>query len=639
MTDEKRVYFLFSRLETDQTHKAIYNSVIDYFIDNNNAYASVIDFSESLKKKNLNFSPEGIKQVLLKLNYPKLFDQLKPEKGLDEPFRFKSIVFGELSSYTNYILKLNDYVNSFLGSKGYPKKRSDAVIEILLETIFNRNIQYLKKILSVKEEVKLQLQTNGQLSKFSKKDCDYYNEMILESGKSFNEILRVLILKMFEFLSLNYNSKHQETMNQRFNGRIFYLDSSFILRLLGFDNDIREERSINLINILKEIKGVGFVVHRETIREAQFKIKELITNTIPLIQHRERVLMKIFEYIPEKGSNVVNLYFKLKEIGTVSSEKDFLLFYSNITQKLESIFSTKSFRIDDKTIKVSKSKNKDLLDRLTKTEKTKFRIRHIINLLNHIENLRGPNCFNPFDIKYWLITTDNKTLEIDQEICVKSNNALKSVCILPTELIRMIDGVGEITGDHISVFKKYILQSHLFIENYTEKDIINIKRIATLVESVNLEVYDSEIMIENLFEKNSFLDIEERLDQISSEKMKNETLVTLFNEANENYIETKYSQILRRLTAKYKNQTKFIFPIIVFFIPAIFFLYIAFQIINPNLSFADPKTYFIRESWDALNIVITIFNASILAFAIFIYKKHSKRFTSWFINLKMKNIK
>lgn len=639
MTDDKRVYFLFSRLETDQSHKAIYNIVIDYFIDNKNNYSSVIDISQSLISKQINFSPEAIHQVLLQLNYSELFDHLNPEKELNEPFRFRTNVYEKLSNYTNYINKLRVYVNTFLGSKGYPKKRSESVVEILLETIFNRNIQYLKKILSAKEEIKLKLQTNGKHVNYSKKDCEYYNEMILESSEEFNEILRVIILKMFEFLSLNHNPKHKESMNQKFNGRVFYLDSSFILRLLGFDNEIREERSKKLINILKEITDVEFVVHRETIAEAQFRIKELISYSIPIIQHRERIIKKIFEYVPEKGSNVVNLYFHLKSLGKISNEKDFLLHFGNINQKLKEIFTTQKYRIDDASIKLSKTKTEDLLNKLTKTEKSKPRIKHIIKLLNHLENLRGANSYNPFDIKYWLITTDNVTLNIDYEICEKSESALKSVCILPTELIRMIDGVGEITGDHISVFKNYILQSHVFVENYSQEDINIIERIATLIETIDLEKYDSEEMIKNLFEKNSFSDIQKRLNQIVSEKEKNEALVTLFNDANEGYIETKYTSILLRLSANYKCFASCIFPVIVFILPSIFFIYIGTQIINPNFKIIDPKTYFIKESWDSLNIVLTIFNGTILTIAILIYNKYSEKFIKWYTGWRLKKYK
>ncbi|MBU1578603.1 MAG: hypothetical protein KJ578_04130 [Bacteroidetes bacterium] len=639
MTDDKRVYFLFSRLETDQSNKAVYNIVLDYFLDNKNNFASVIDISNSLVPKKINFSPETIQNILLQLNYSELFDQLTTQKELNEPFRFKSSVYEKLSSYTNYINKLNIYVNTFLGSKGYPKKRSESVIEILLETIFTRNIQYLKKILSAKEEIKLKLQINGKHLNFSKKDCEYYNEMILESSSEFNEILRVLILKMFEFLSLNHNPKHKETMNQRFNGRVFYLDSSFILRLFGFDNEIREERSIKLINILKEIDDVEFVVHRETISEAQFRIKEIISHSVPIIHHREKIIKKIFEYVPEKGSNTVNLYFRLKALGKITNEKDFLIYFANITQKLKDVFKSQKFRIDDTSIKLSKTKAGDLLTKLSKTEKSKPRIKHIIKLLSHLENLRGANKYNPFDIKYWLVTTDNKTLNIDYEICEKSDSALKSVCILPTELIRMIDGVGEITGDHITVFKSYILQSHVFVENYNENDVNVIERIATLIETVDLVKYDSEEMIKNLFEKNSFVDIQKRLNNIESEKEKNETLVTLFNEANEGYIETKYTNLLCKLSNSYTKIGKIIFPISVFLLPTLFFIYIGKQIINPNLNIIDPKTYFIKESWDSLNIVITIFNGTILTIAFLINRKYSDKFVKWYVRWRLRKYK
>jgi hypothetical protein len=36
-----------------------------------------------------------------------------------------------------------------------------------------------------------------------------------------------------------------------------------------------------------------------------------------------------------------------------------------------------------------------------------------VKILDYVEKLRGANNYNPFEIKYWLITTDQKTLELD----------------------------------------------------------------------------------------------------------------------------------------------------------------------------------------------------------------------------------
>ena len=639
---EKRVYFLFSRMNTDQSVKVIYSIVLDYFIHTKNAYSNLLDISKSIiSERQFNFSPELLQETLLSLNYLELFENFLPEKPYDEPFKMKRSVFEDISNFTNYVNLLNDYVNKFLGSKGYPKKRTEEIIEILLETIYARNINYLKKVLSGKEEkkLKLELQLTNRNVNYARKPCEFYNEMIVCSDKEFDDILRVLILKMFDFLSLNYNPKHRETVTQRFGGKVFYLDSSFILRLFGFDNEVREDRSIKLIEILKEIKDVEFVVHKETISEAQFRIKEIINFNIPLINQRERVITKIAEYIPEKRADALNLFFRLKKSGKVSNGKDFLLYFSNIEKMLKDIFGTRSFKIDDKAIKNLKANRHELIKKLSHTDKSKFRIKHIVRLLGHIEYHRGANNYNPFDIKYWLLTTDNKTIETDYELNQSEEQEYKSVCILPTELIRMIDGAGEITGNHVAVFKKFMLHSHVFVEKYSKEDIDTIDRIATLVDTVDIEKYDVNTMIENLFEKNSLEDIQKRLRLIENEKEKNKELVEIFNEANEGYIETKFTKVLTVLSTDYERDAKIIFVVSVFLLPACFFIYIFFQVINFHLTLGDPKTYINKDNWGTLDSLIAIFNGTILLLSLWVNSKYKHHFANWYVKKKIRKYK
>lgn len=635
---EKRVYFLFSKIYSENQDKIIYNMVIDYFIHNTNNYSTFMDISHQfIIDRKIKFSPETIQQNLLELNYSEIFENLDPNKGIDEPFKLKSDVYDTLLSYTNYIDELYKYVDQFLKCHNYKAKYRDLIINLLLEIIFKRNIQYLKKIITAREEknIKEELHFNNDNKQpnSDKKICSYYNEMIENSGSDFDEILRMIVLKMFDFLSLNYNPHHKQSLEQRFGGKIFYLDSSFILRLLGFDSKIRENRSVELISLLKEIKDVEFYVHRETISEAQFRIKELINYSLPIIQHQEKIVKSILEHIPDKKSGVVDLYFRLKSEGKISNTRDFLLFFSNITSKLRQILGYDSFRIDDKKIKTDNTKKQKLKELLAKTDKTKNRIRHIVRIISHLDNLREANNYNPFDIKYWLVTTDNKTLQIDHELCESSEDAVKSACILPTELIRMIDGFGNITSEHINVFKKFILSSHIFSNDYTDEDIQTIDKISSMIENVDIENYDTDELINNLFEKISYEDIQKRLSTIKNEEEKNAALIEMFNDANEAYIENKYTNIIKSLRKSYKIQGNIIFFIFVFLLPCLATFYILYNIINPNLLWSDPKTYILKNEWDILNGVISFVDIVFWGLAICLYKKFKNKFVDWYVNL------
>lgn len=639
---ERRVYFLFSKIHSDNSDKVIYNMVIDYFIHTDNNFSTFMNISHKLLTVNdIKISPETIQHKLLELNYTEIFDNLDQGKDINEPFKIKKSVFETLSSYTNYVDELYTYVDSFLKQNYYKQKHKEHIIDIMLEIIFKRNIQYLRKVITAKEEKKLknELQVNGnEYNKYSNKDYLYYNQLIEQSDIKFDEILKMIILRMFDFLSLNYNPQHRQLLDQKFGGKIFYLDSSFILRLLGFDNKFREERSIELISLLKNIKDIEFYVHGETISEAQYRIKELINNSLPIIQKKEKIVRKIMDYTDDKKSGVIELYFGLKSEGKINDGKDFLLYFGNITNKLKYILGSVTFKIDNKAIKSDNIRKEKLSELLKHTDKTKSRIKHIIRILSHLDYLRGANNYNPFDIKYWLITTDRKTLQIDNVLCQESEEAIKSACILPTELIRMIDGFGNITNDHVSVFKKFILSSHIFANDYSDEDIQTITRISAMVENVDLGKYNTDELIDNLFEKTSFNDIKNRLNIIQLEEDKNKALIEMFNEANEAYIDNRYTSVVQRMRNSYKKIASLLFKVLIFLFPSLMLLYILKNIINVHLTLQDPKTYFVKEELDMLNGIITFTDIFIFGGAIYSYNKFKKPFENWYINKRIKKI-
>ncbi|MBT6993851.1 MAG: hypothetical protein HN952_02740 [Candidatus Cloacimonetes bacterium] len=633
---EKRIYFLFSRMMTEQNDKVIYEQVINYFLSTSNNFETLDNISKRLiDEKKLNFSPETLTQTISKFNYTEIFENYKPENDYSSPFKLKGKIYKNISNYSDNIKLLTNYVSAFLGSKGYAKNRTENVIEILLETIFIQNMQFLKKMLTVKQEnnIRLKLQLIEKPSHFSRKDCQYYNELIKESTDDFDKILKVLVLKMFDFLSLNYNSKHNETMNNNFGGRVYYLDSSFILRLLGFDNEVREERALHLLKILCQIKDIEFRVHRETLNEAQFRIKEIIKHSSKLLNRDEKIIAAISSNIPRRTSEVLDLYNRLKNKGSVSNSKDFLIYFSSIGRMLSKIIGVKHFNIIEKKIRINKKKSDQLFKFFLHTDKSKSRIKNIISLISHIDNLRGANNYNPFDIKFWLITTDAKTLQIDSKISSEVfEESIKSVCILPTELIRTFDEMGEITDDHLKVFKKYILTTKAFKESYDQNDIQTILKIVAIVEATDKEKHNTEELINNLFSKTSFDDLQERLKLIENEQKQYKEIVEIFNSVNEALIETKYSRILTKIINKEKNIALWLFRLITFIVPIIIFVCLLFRIVNPNLSILEPLSYINEDNWGKLEAIFFLFEFIISGFSICFYRKYKTPFINKYVN-------
>ena len=393
--------------------------------------------------------------------------------------------------------------------------------DILLETIFSRNMTFLKNIVSSKIEKSIsELYANYKSANGYNEDVyKHYNNLLLESTNEFDDILQVLVLRMFDFLSLNYNPKYGEKVSTRFANKCYYLDSSYIVRLLGFDGCVRTDRAKELLSILNGIPGVTFKVHTKTIEESESKIKEIICRNRDILIKNVNIVQNILDRNTVSYSPLFSLYSKMIASGVISNYSDFALYFSDVKKLLVKIIP--GIECDTKSFWGINSKREGLVQELnTKTDKTKNRIKHIVNLLDYIDALRGANNYNPLDIKYWLITTDQKTLELDHKFMSEiDSESAKSICIMPSEIIRLIDSYsGDIKGNHMHVFKKFMLKSHVFPQQYSDLEIATISRIATLVENVDTERYDVEMILDNLFNNMSLRTILNRQSQLKKQR-------------------------------------------------------------------------------------------------------------------------
>lgn len=635
---QKQVYFLFTKMENSgQYDRTVYGLVIDFYIDNVNNYGTLDDISNHFKTKGISIAPEVIWNSLNILNTNQVFDNFPHEGENETPFRLSKDVYDDFVETTGYIEKLKVYVKNFLTSSGYPINAEEDVIDLLLETIFTRNIKYLKHILTLKDEKSLVMHFSNNNSRFSPDVNRYYNNMLITSNGEFDEILKALILRMFDFLSLNYNPKHQKTLKKRFGGTTYYLDSSFIIRLLGFDNEKREARSLELIEILNSIEGVQFCVHTKTIDEAQKKIEELIDKYSNILNKPIALVRKLTSRIP-KESDLLQLYLRMQERGRIYGLKDFRLYFKNIKRLLSQ--NIRGLCYDDKSLyNTNPSQRKELYNALqNSTQKTQGRINHIVKLLDHIDRLRGSNNYNPFDIKYWLITTDQKTLQLDAAYIEEVES--KSVCIMPSELIRLVDGVGDIRGEHMHVFKNYILHSHVYPNDYSDKDIETIGKIAAIIESIDLQKYDVDIMLDNLFQDNSYNNIQSRLKNLEDEDQRDKALIDMFVSSNSEYMDSSYSRIYQQLRTGALKQAGTLWGVIVYMWPVGLAIYILGKTFNwEGVQWNYLTTYFHAERWEAYQIVFTVLFSVVFAIFMFIRNRYKDRFVSWYVKRVMKKYK
>lgn len=628
---EKRLYFLFSKLNGKQADKTHFTLIVDTFLNNGNTFLNLFDISQKLIEIGINIKPEALELITANKEYSSYFELAQNFK-IETPFKLKKIQFDTLSSYQNYYEKLNNYTISFLQSNNIDVSKAEVVKEILLTTLFKRNLSFLKQLITSKDANDLEkiliLDKNGH---YEIEDCGIYNNMILTSGSELNEIIKVLLYKIFDFLQLHYNPNIDKTLNDTYKNKVFYLDSSFIIRMFGFDNELREHRTLELIGILKKIEGVKFMVHTTTLNETQANIKILVDKVQKLLSHSDKALLKLGE-IGNKKNDTINLYLRLKQKGKITGKADFALHFNNVLSKLKSIIGT-SVERDDKKISFSSEKFDNISDGLSVTEKSNSRIEHISKLLLYIDGMRESNNYNIYDIKYWLITTDNATLKVDAKIRTINEDNSKSVCILPTELLRTISNRTEISADYIEVFKQFMIYSNAFAEDYSEKELETIDKVITLAEQANNDEYDIDYYISNLFDEISLKELMNRLNKVEEKEKQDEELVKIFEETFGGVYREKYFKLIeKRENAKQYISIGFRY-LVIFSIPIAILILFLKLVLNPEFKFLEPLTYVNEANWSKLDFIFAVIEILLVPTAFCINKKFGNRLQNWILTL------
>ncbi len=626
---EKRLYFLFSKLKDKKSNKTHFSLIIDTLINEKNSFLNLYEISQKLGDIGINIKAEALLLITQNENYKGYFD-LPENFKIDTPFKLRKIHYDTFSSYTNYYDKLEDYIINFLQKNAISKNKSTIVKEILLTTLFNRNLTFLKQLISSKDANDLEniliLDKNG---KFKPDDCGIYNNMILTSGEVLNEIIKVLLYKIFDFLQLHYNPNIDKTLNETYKNKVFYLDSSFIIRLFGFDNELRENRALELLNILKNIEGVKFLIHNSTIKETQINIEILINKVFKLLNHSEKSLLKVNE-ISNKKNDTIELYLRLKQKKKITGRDDFMLYFKNIVLKLKSIIGNIHIERDDKKIKYSQEKVDDISTALAVTDKTNSRITHISKVLLYLDGLRESNNYNLYDIKYWLITTDNTTLKIDAQLRILSEDNSKSVCILPTELLRTISNRTEIAADYVEVFKKFMIYSNTYEEQYSDEELETIDKVITLAESANTEEYDVDYYISNLFDEINLEELVNRLNKIEEDEKKDSELIEIFEKTFSGNYKEKYLELFAKKENSKRIFSKIMRYVIIFSIPTLVLIVFLKYVLNPDFTFSDPLTYVNDGNWSKLEFIFTIIQIVLIPSCIYINKKYGIKVEHWF---------
>lgn len=214
---QKQIFFVTQRIEGAHGFEHMtYGLTIDCLLGNDNQYITLSSLSNFIKTKNIDLSPETLFESLSQLKTSEIFENFPDSDSTTSPFKLKAKIYEDFQSTSDLTLRLRDYIQRFLELKNESLTFRDKIIEVLLESIFYCNIKFLKHIVAAKEEAPLTELLHYAESTLSADDKSYvlFNELLQSSTSEFDEILQGLILRMFDFLSLNYNPKYSKTIEK-----------------------------------------------------------------------------------------------------------------------------------------------------------------------------------------------------------------------------------------------------------------------------------------------------------------------------------------------------------------------------------------------------------------------------------------
>lgn len=608
LSNEKQIYYLFSVLtDSKEFDRSVIGLIVDAFIENKNAYMPAKQVSEKIRERSIKISERDICDAIVKFNAIELFENFNAENE-QNPFRLVNEVYEGYANTTDLVEQLRNYLYVYLNSKGIDSGKLDeyteAIIDILLETIFSRNLTYLAGIIATKDARSVfdlmstadyELKDKG----YSSEIYHHYNDVLLSSSSEFDDILKNLIARFFRFLSLRYDTKAEEALENRFGGSTFYLDSSYIIRLLGFDGEFRQRRAIELLTILRQVKDVQFKIHNSSLKETQAKVNDLISKNKKVLRLPSKTAERLFEGVGNKSNNVLQIYLQLKNEGRIVGVDDFALLFSDVTKLVKK--SIPNVDVDISYIDSRKNSRQQLLAALTGTDKSNYRIKHIVNLISYIDKLRGGNSFNISDVKVWLLTTDQETLYYDYHTIDESEESKLTVCVMPSELLRMIDrSHGNVMGEHMTVYKQYMLKSHVYAQPFTaieEEALVEIANIVEQVKTVDPEKYDALYMIDNLFNRFSYEQLMKRYEEAKKEDEEIEMLLDVILETNSHVIDNRYAQLYRGIYEILQKAYTTIWYAVVYFAPAIVLISVFANIICwDNIPFKKWEDVFDQQA-------------------------------------------
>lgn len=356
-----------------------------------------------------------------------------------------------VSDYSLTQQQLNDLIND---------------LKLFLNTLFIRHgvesLNYLdNKSLGEVDTVDNVLRKLQWLSLETKEiGIKYFPLFLTEDDVEIKRFLYELIKIAISYLAVVFDPEFISYMTNRLSGKILYLDSNVIYRLVGLQGEYRSESVKAALDLCVSF-GIKPTINVMTLKELKRRISydSRVLRNYPTPTNLAAVGIKYLS-----AENFVSAYwYKAKDIKL--NVEDFIAYYSHIEDLITNVHNItveilvpefpKEFNERVSNIE-SKLRNFELPDYNTEYEKSDIAFEHDAYCLALVDFLRG-NQDNFIEFPAWFLTTDRSLIRFQKK--ESAFLRIPSVAIIPTHLLGLLGFIQPSSTSFAEAFLSYFSQA------------------------------------------------------------------------------------------------------------------------------------------------------------------------------------
>lgn len=212
----------------------------------------------------------------------------------------------------------------------------------------------------------------------------------------------------FFFHLLSVDPSASELVRDHLAGKVFYLDSNFVFRLLGFHGTVAAFGAFTVVEVSREL-NCRLVVTRETVDEYVRVVRALEAQLRAAPIGRETYL-RIAAEQPAHDGEFMAAYYRELQSGRVRNVGEFALRWTNVRAHLQDW----NIEIDeDAALSEEEQRSDAFRDAVSKLGqwqpgKNPDAVEHDVYMLHLIQRKRGRSQTTPAQTKTWFITFDRQ---------------------------------------------------------------------------------------------------------------------------------------------------------------------------------------------------------------------------------------